>query len=120
MRKISIRQFATIALLGFAFALLPTAGAQAADVTIQTGCGQSMKPEISGGLAYWKASCDGNIMTVKGWVKDTADDDECARVKANLGGIWHYSDRACPKGKIEWFTFKGPDKNAQIYLYRES
>ncbi|MFD0557163.1 hypothetical protein FB566_2419 [Stackebrandtia endophytica] len=87
---------------------------------LQTECGESRDAVIAGGEAYWTAACSGATMTVTGWVRDTAADGMCARVKALLGGTWKYSERACPSGTTKNFTLSGTESDAEVYLYLES
>lgn len=101
--------------LGIA-ALVPTVSAFA-DVTIQTVCGETMDSDVGGGAAHWEASCDGNSITVSGWVKDTSADGKCARVKAYIDGRWRYSKKACPTGEVQNFSLTGSDRSANVYLY---
>jgi len=90
------------------------------DFVIQTQCGESKEAVVGGGEAYWKATCSGSSMTVSGWVRDTAADGMCARVKALMGGTWKYSERACPAGTTKTFELTGSESDAEVYLYLES
>jgi hypothetical protein len=114
-RRIAV-SLTVVAALATAFS---PASAGADDIGPLTVCGEEMNPEVGGGLAYWRATCNGSTMTVSGWVRDTDADGMCARVKALIGTRWHYSARACPKGHQEPFSFTGSDNDAQVYLYVE-
>ena len=106
--------------VGVAALAVPVANAYAdeeSDVTIQTVCGDTMDPDVTGGLAHWEASCSSGNITVSGWVKDTKEDGKCARVKAFIDGKWNYSNSACPEGETENFSFTGPGRSANVYLY---
>lgn len=90
------------------------------EFALQTECGETRDAVIAGGEAYWTAACNGATMTVTGWVRDTAADGMCARVKALLSGAWKYSERACPSGTIKNFTLSGTESDAEVYLYLEA
>ena len=74
--------------------------------------------------AFWRVHCNvspGNRTRVVGWVEDRKSDGLCARVKADIAGVWYYSPRACPKGNVQNFTLTGnSDHDPQVFLYLEA
>lgn len=81
-------------------------------------CGQSFHPFVRGGEAYWTLSCSGNKITMTGWVKDTKADGKCAYVKAIFAnGDSPTPAKACPKGDETSFSWSGPGRLANGYLY---
>jgi hypothetical protein len=80
-------------------------------------CGQSFHPIVRGGEAYWVLTCSGGYITMQGWVKDTAADGKCAQVKGVFNNnIVRLSNKACPKGEKESFTWRHPGTIANGYL----
>lgn len=55
-------------------------------------------------------------ITVRGWVKDTAKNGQCAQMYGNAGTRNFESKKACPAGKTEDFSFTGKAKSAKIYI----
>jgi len=98
------------------------------DMEIFTKCGESKSAQIGNwawtitAKAQWNVHCSGATTIVSGWVTDHASDNECARVKASIAGVWKYSGRACPKGTTVDFSLRGGDiydGDAHVYLYTE-
>ncbi len=105
---------ATIATTAGLFLLTPTSPAHAA---VQANCPDTFNVKVSGGQASWTVTCYGGKVYVNGWVKDTAADGKCARVKSLIAGEWHYSSPACPEGTMKTFDWSEVGHSAQTYLY---
>lgn len=82
------------------------------------GCGDRKDVRSSGAEAHWTVACGGGSIKVKGWVKDTDADNQCAQVMAFFpaDNSWRSSRRACPKGKVREFTISGPGYATSVYL----
>ncbi|WP_329033927.1 hypothetical protein OHT61_00310 [Streptomyces sp. NBC_00178] len=86
-------------------------------------CGASLSAQTAGASAAWDVACDAGHIRVVGWVKDTDNDGQCARVRVEYanGDKW-YSPRACPKGtKVSfgspWSSTKSQIINAYLYEF---
>ncbi|MBF8171469.1 hypothetical protein ACFUCH_16505 [Streptomyces olivaceus] len=84
-------------------------------------CGASLSVKTAGASAAWDVACDAGHIRVVGWVKDTDNDGQCARVRVEYadGHKW-YSPQACPKGTKVSFGSPWSDTKSQIinaYLY---
>ncbi|MFE0414996.1 hypothetical protein [Streptomyces tendae] len=104
--------------LGVGASLL-TAGPAAA-----AGCGATLNPSTSGAEAFWEVKCitDSNgakHVGIAGWVRDTDNDGQCARVKAIFpNGATYYSPQACPKGtKVSFSSGWRSGALVDAYLY---
>jgi hypothetical protein len=54
---------------------------------------------------------------VDGWVRDTGKDGKCAEVFARFAnGAPHQSNRACPYGDVERFSWKEPGRGVSVLL----
>ncbi|CAL9519184.1 MULTISPECIES: hypothetical protein [unclassified Streptomyces] len=100
-------------------ATLLTAGPAAA-----AGCGATLNPKTSGAEAFWEVKCitESNgtkHVGIAGWVKDTDNDGQCARVKAIFpNGATYYSPQACPKGtKVNFSSGWRTGALVDAYLY---
>ncbi|MBZ6104300.1 hypothetical protein ACH4NO_12120 [Streptomyces olivaceus] len=84
-------------------------------------CGASLSVKTAGASAAWDVACDAGHIHVVGWVKDTDNDGQCARVRVEYadGDKW-YSPRACPEGTKVGFASPWSSTKSQIinaYLY---
>jgi len=74
----------------------------------------------SGARATWRECYEGSSrVRVDGWVTDTDSDGQCGRVYAryNIYPGTDYSNKACPDGETEYFTFPWRDgSDARVYL----
>lgn len=87
-------------------------------VSMFGGCGDTFHPTTQGGEAYWRVSCSGSFVTIRGWVQDTSADGQCARVKAYFPTYgWEYSRPACPRGEVQDFSFTHSGDTVLGYLY---
>ncbi|WP_329033928.1 hypothetical protein OHT61_00315 [Streptomyces sp. NBC_00178] len=100
-------------------ATLLTAGPAAA-----AGCGAVLNPETTGAEAFWEVKCitesnGAKRVGIAGWVKDTDNDGQCARVKATFpNGTTYYSPQACPKGtKVNFSSGWRSGALVDAYLY---
>ncbi len=72
---------------------------------------------VPGGEARWTKCIGDGWTSVDGWVKDTRKDGKCAEVYARFAnGAGTKSNRACPKGEVEHFSWKEPGIGASVYL----
>jgi hypothetical protein len=88
------------------------------------GCGATFNPETSGAEAAWEVKCitesnGARHVGIAGWVKDTDNDGQCARVKATFpNGATYYSPRACPEGtKVNFSSGWRDGSLVDAYLY---
>ncbi|MCM8551853.1 MULTISPECIES: hypothetical protein [Streptomyces] len=84
------------------------------------GCGATLNPKTSGAEAFWEVKCVGTQRVgIAGWVKDTDNDGQCARVKATFpNGTTYYSPQACPKGtKVNFSSGWRSGALVDAYLY---
>lgn len=119
MRRRILGAVATIATTAGLFLLTPISPAHAAvqSPALLATCPDTFNVKVSGGEASWTVTCYGGKVYVDGWVKDTAADGKCARVKSLIAGVWHYSAAACPNGDRETFSWSKIGNSAQTYLY---
>ncbi|MBW4421883.1 MAG: hypothetical protein KME13_22130 [Myxacorys californica WJT36-NPBG1] len=105
----------TFVMSALALGLVPSGPASAGT------CGQTFQSRVNGGEAAWSLHCNGNKITIDGWVKDTKGDGMCAWVKAfgngGMPGSMPHA-KACPKGKVTDFqwTTNGTEINAYLYV----
>jgi hypothetical protein len=80
-------------------------------------CGDTEDVSVRGGKASWSLDCSGGKITVSGWVKDTAPDGRCARVKATSesGDVKRWS--ACGWGEQTDFDWTKNGSNMYVRLY---
>jgi hypothetical protein len=95
----------------------------AASPAAAAGCGATLSPKTAGAAASWEVDCDAGHIHVVGWLKDTDNDGQCARVRVEYanGDVW-YSARACPEGtKVNfsspWSATKSQIINAYLYEF---
>lgn len=82
-------------------------------------CTNARDVYIGGAESHYTLNCSNGNIYVDGRVKDTRSDGRCARVKALINGVWHYSDRACPNGTTRYFSWSGAGNTAYVYTYVE-
>jgi hypothetical protein len=82
-------------------------------------CGHEYNVNIDGGRSNYSVTCQNGRVYVNGRVTDTSADGWCIRVKALMNGVWHYSDRACPKNTTKSFSWSEPGSAASVYTYAE-
>jgi hypothetical protein len=83
----------------------------------QGRCGESFNPVLWGGKAHWANSCRNGKITVKGWVEDTGDDDECVYVVGEFNNdITDVSRYACYKGERVTFSWTHAGTIANVTL----
>jgi hypothetical protein len=114
--KLERRHITRIMLGAFAMSTL-TLGLLPADPSSAATCGQKFQPRVNGGEAAWSLHCDGNKITIDGWVKDTKADGKCAYVKAFGSGQNMPQAKACPKNKVTFFRWTFPGSNIQANLF---
>jgi hypothetical protein len=102
-------------LAGAGLGVVGTASPAAADQ-----CRNTRNVYIPGGESHYTITCDkdGHVV-VDGWLKDTRNDGKCVRVKAQIYSVWYYSNKACPKGEVEYFHWRStkPTKYANVWTY---
>lgn len=101
----------TFAVSALTFTLLPAGPASAGT------CGNKKHAVVDGGEAAWSLSCNGNQITIDGWVKDLDADGKCAYVKANGNGQNMQHAKACPKNKVTFFRWTVPGRNIEAGLF---
>ncbi|RZQ65990.1 hypothetical protein [Amycolatopsis suaedae] len=113
------------AVAGVALAFGATAGTAAADSGeagtpgVLGACPDTgNEVRVRGGYAEWDITCEGGKVYVRGYVKDTALDGKCARVKAkNMNSSTTKRKSACGFGEARKFDFNlGKGKGAKVYL----
>ncbi|WP_410603989.1 hypothetical protein [Amycolatopsis sp. lyj-90] len=108
---------------GSLFAATPATAAISGDVSIQETCRAVPYNESTpGGWTQYNVTCNGNTVTIAGYVYDSSADNRCIRVKA----VWpsenrtDYSRKACPKGTNQSFVFTGLyAANPKVSVYSE-
>ncbi|MFJ2510215.1 hypothetical protein ACIPEL_04775 [Streptomyces griseoviridis] len=89
--------------------------------SVSAVCGESYHVVVPGGEAQYTVNCGSSITRVSGWIKDTAADGTCVRMK-----VWWpdrqgytYSAKACEKGQVEHFDLGGRtnDEPPTAYLH---
>lgn len=72
---------------------------------------------VPGGEARWTKCIGDGWTSVDGWVRDTAKDGKCAEVYARFAnGAAHQSNRACPFGQVEKFSWKESGSGVAVHL----
>lgn len=72
-------------------------------------CPATLSPRIDGADAHWTLRCNGNNVTMDGWVEDTAWDGDCAILRVNAGNGKYNARKACGSGTREsiHYTYTG-------------
>ncbi|MBW9211776.1 hypothetical protein KV100_19170 [Mumia sp. zg.B21] len=102
--------------------LVASAGAINASPASAAACGPNpINVYITGGESHYTIRCanDGGVIyvTVEGWLKDTKSDGKCIQVKAWMDSLYRYSNKACPKGEVETFSWRARGSSANVYTY---
>ncbi|MER5252291.1 MULTISPECIES: hypothetical protein [unclassified Streptomyces] len=107
---------AAVASIGFT---APAANATTeGSIQVKGGCGDRKDVYTSGAEAHWTISCSSTSVYVRGWLKDTASDGQCAEVYAFFPktGNTLYSPKACPKGEVQNINLGDLGNTANVYL----
>ncbi len=80
-------------------------------------CGAVRDVYIPGAESHYTISCWNGYTYVDGRVRDTRSDGRCAQVKAQIGGQFFYSGRACPNGTTVYFNFSAQGSGANVWTY---
>ncbi|MBP2476690.1 hypothetical protein JOF53_005562 [Crossiella equi] len=75
----------TMAAAALGTAIVGATPASAGVISIQGVCGDTKSPSVGGGAAGWTITCQGGVMRVIGWVKDTDADGKAAEVYGTWG-----------------------------------
>ena len=85
---------------------------------LAVSCPATKDVYIGGGESHYTVTCSGSKVYVNGRVKDTSADGACIQVKALINGTWYYSNKACPSGEVEYFSWSGTGTSASVYTYK--
>ncbi|CAM5330596.1 hypothetical protein SALBM135S_00019 [Streptomyces alboniger] len=109
---------ATVASVGFTASVASAQTTEGEFIQIQGTCGDRKDVYTSGAEAHWTISCSSTSVYVRGWLKDTASDGQCAEVYAFFPrtGNTLYSPRACPKGEVQNINLGDSGNTANVYL----
>lgn len=98
--------------------LVAAAGVVGASPSAADTCWNTRDVSIGGGQSHYTISCDTyGYVTVAGWLKDTKADGKCIQVKAIANDRTYYSNKACPKGEVEYFEWTKYVPSSQVYVY---
>jgi len=80
-------------------------------------CGAVRDVYISGAESHYTITCSNGYTYVNGRVRDTRADGRCAQVKAQIGPTWFYSEAACPKDTVRYFSWHERASGANVWTY---